>query len=90
MKSSLEGITAMAKPFPNEDEAFAYLADRYNVPMDEARRLAIGNNLASFFSILNEWDLKQKETEVTPNVLETHNLKENRQHESTKNKKPAP
>jgi hypothetical protein len=48
------------------DEAFSELEEQYGRPLDAGQRLEIGNNLAGFFAILNEWDLKQK---TTTNVI---------------------
>ncbi len=81
----------MADPFPTEDEAFAYLEEQYGEPLNEARRLAISNNLSTFFSILNEWDLKQKARgEEEPDELETDRYQKESVHAKTnQNKKPA-
>lgn len=65
----------MAKPFPNEDEAFTYLGERYGASLDEARRLAIGNNLATFFATLNEWDQKLNAEKEDQNLESTTHTK---------------
>jgi hypothetical protein len=43
----------------SHEEAFSGLEAQYGRSLDIGERLAIGNNLAGFFAILNEWDLKQ-------------------------------
>lgn len=42
------------------EQAFQSLERQYGEPLNEAQRLAIGNNLSNFFSLLNEWDLADK------------------------------
>jgi hypothetical protein len=50
---------AALAPELTPDEAFLELEEQYGRPLDAGQRLEIGNNLAGFFAILNEWDLKQ-------------------------------
>jgi hypothetical protein len=78
------------------DDAFAELEAEYSRPLDGGERLAIGNNLAGFFALLQEWDLKQQATEEEqPNVSEEANNQEEEEvrRESTvlafQNNKPA-
>lgn len=62
----------------NEDTAFAHLETCYNGPIDEARRLAISNNLAGFFQILHEWDQTNTEKEHKTDALETKHYQNKR------------
>lgn|GEM_PF-4562341 len=41
---------------------FEILTELYGEKLDEARQIRISQNLSTFFSILNEWDLKTPST----------------------------
>lgn len=49
----------MANYLPCDNSGFAYIEQQYGESLDESQKLVIGNNLAMFFSILNEWQLQE-------------------------------
>lgn len=60
-------------PFAAE-KAFQVLEGEYGMPLNEAQRAVIGLNLATVFSILNEWDIADRAQQQPLEVTNDHDL----------------